>query len=62
MYQLKRYWSALPSSFWFVPTLIVAGSITLAMVLVEAHSTGAPNGWPAGRDAKGTFHTEWEKE
>ena len=39
-YQLKRYWSALPSNFWFVPSLIVAGSIALAMVLVEAHSTG----------------------
>ena len=41
MNQLKRYWSALPSSFWFVPSLIVAGSIALAMVLIEAHSTGS---------------------
>jgi uncharacterized membrane protein len=41
MNQLKRYWSALPSSFWFVPSLIVAGSIALAMVLVEADTTGS---------------------
>src|SRR5664279_3725133 len=41
MDQLKRCWSALPSSFWFVPTLIVAGSIALAMALIEAHSTGS---------------------
>jgi uncharacterized membrane protein len=58
MYQLKRYWSALPSSFWFVPTLIVAGSITLAMALVEAHSTGSAQWlarWPRlfGASAEG---------
>ena len=39
MNQLERFWSKLWASFWFVPTLIVAGSIGLAMVLVEVHST-----------------------
>lgn len=58
MYQLKRCWSALPSSFWFVPTLIVAGSITLAMALVEAHSTASAQWlarWPRlfGASAEG---------
>jgi uncharacterized membrane protein len=38
--QLKRCWRALPSSFWFVPTLIVAGSIALAMALIQADATG----------------------
>ena len=40
MYQLKRYWSALRTSFWFVPTLIVAGSIVLAVALIQADTTG----------------------
>jgi uncharacterized membrane protein len=58
IYQLKRCWSALPSSFWFVPTLIVAGSITLAVALVEAHSTGTAQWlarWPRlfGASAEG---------
>ena len=58
MNELKRCWSALPSSFWFVPTLIVAGSITLAMALVEAHSTGSAQWlarWPRlfGASAEG---------
>ena len=58
MYQLKRCWSALPSSFWFVPTLIVAGSIALAMALIEAHSTGSAQWlarWPRlfGASAEG---------
>jgi uncharacterized membrane protein len=40
-YQLKRYWSALRTSFWFVPTLIVAGSIVLAVALIQADTTGS---------------------
>jgi uncharacterized membrane protein len=40
MSKLKQFWDKLWTSFWFIPTLIVAGSIGLAMVLVEAHSTG----------------------
>jgi uncharacterized membrane protein len=38
MNELKRFWSTLRSSFWFVPSLIVACSIALAMVLIEMHS------------------------
>jgi uncharacterized membrane protein len=39
MNNLKRFWSDLRSSFWFVPSLIVAVSIVLAMALIEVHST-----------------------
>ncbi len=38
MNQLKRFLSALPSSFWFVPSLIVTGSIALAVALIEVDS------------------------
>src|SRR5664279_4624644 len=41
MYQLKRCWSALPSTFWFLPSVIVAVSIALAAALVEAESNGS---------------------
>ncbi len=40
MDELKRSWSTLRSSFWFVPSLIEAGGIALAMALFDAHSTG----------------------
>lgn len=58
MNQLERFWSKLWASFWFVPTLIVAGSIALAMVLVEVHSTGSAQWlarWPRlfGASAEG---------
>lgn len=39
MNKLTQIWSALRSSFWFIPSLIVTGSIALAMALIEAHST-----------------------
>ena len=38
MNKLKQLWSNLRSSFWFVPSLILAFSIALAMALVQAHS------------------------
>ena len=41
MNKLKQIWSNLRTSFWFVPSLIVAVSIALAVVLVEAGSTGS---------------------
>jgi len=41
MNKLKQIWSNLRSSFWFVPSLIVAVSIALAVALVEADSTGS---------------------
>ena len=39
MSKLKRSWNNLQSSFWFVPSMIVAGSIALAVLLIEADST-----------------------
>ena len=40
----RRYWSGLRESFWFVPSLIVALSIVLAIVLIATDSTG-PRSW-----------------
>ena len=41
MNKLKQSWSNLLLSFWFVPSVIVAVSIALAAVLVEAGSAGS---------------------
>jgi uncharacterized membrane protein len=41
MNSLKRLWSNLRSSFWFVPSLIVAGSMVLAVALIDADSSGS---------------------
>lgn len=41
MNKLKLFWSDLRGSFWFLPTLILAGSIILAVGLIEADSTGS---------------------
>ena len=41
MNKFKQLWSNLRSSFWFVPSLIVAVSIALAVALVEADSIGS---------------------
>lgn len=38
MNQLKRFWSNLRGSFWFLPSLVVAGSVALAAALIDAHS------------------------
>lgn len=38
MHRLKQLWSSLRSSFWFMPTLIVAASVALAVALVETDS------------------------
>jgi uncharacterized membrane protein len=39
MNKLKRFWSNLRTSFWFMPSLIVAASIVLAVALIEVDST-----------------------
>ena len=65
MTKLKWLWSTLKSSFWFVPSLIVAGSIALAIALIDAHSTASAQWlarWPrlfgAGADgARGMMST-----
>ncbi len=38
MHKLKQIWSDLRSSFWFVPSLMVAASIVLAVALIETDS------------------------
>ena len=40
MHKLKEIWSALRASFWFMPSLIVAVSIALAVSLIEADTSG----------------------
>ena len=49
MNKLKRFWRNLRTSFWFVPSLIVAVSIVLAVALIEADLTGSKQllaSWP----------------
>ena len=41
MNKFKQLWSKLHSSLWFLPSLIVAGSVVLAVFLIEADSTGS---------------------
>ena len=65
MNKLKRLWSNLRASFWFVPSLIVAISIALAVALIGADFTGSEQWlarWPrlfgVGADgARGTLST-----
>ena len=59
MNKLKQLWNNLRSSFWFVPSLILAVSIALAMGLVQAHSIANSQWlarWPYlfGGSAKGS--------
>jgi len=41
MNKFNQLWSNLRSSFWFMPSLIVLAGIALAVVLIEADSTGS---------------------
>jgi len=41
MNRFKQLWSILRSSFWFLPSLIVAGSIVLAVALIGVDFTGS---------------------
>jgi uncharacterized membrane protein len=59
MLKLKQGWSNLRSSFWFVPTLIVAVNMILAIALIEADSAGSDRWlarWPRlfGAGAEGS--------
>ena len=38
MNKLRQIWSDLRSSFWFMPSLMVLGSVVLATALTEADS------------------------
>jgi uncharacterized membrane protein len=40
MHRLRQIWSNLRSSFWFMPSVIVAASVVLAVALIETDSTG----------------------
>ena len=40
MNRIKQFWDNLRASFWFLPSLIVIGSIVLAVALVEIDSIG----------------------
>jgi uncharacterized membrane protein len=65
MNKLTRFWSNLRTSFWFVPSLIVAASIVLAVTLIDVNSSGVERWlarWPrlfgAGAEgARGTLST-----
>ena len=49
MNRLKIFWRHLRGSFWFVPSLIVVFSATLARALIEVDSTSSTSwmaGWP----------------
>lgn len=46
MNSLKRLWVHLRSSFWFVPSLMVASSLVLAVALIDADAAGG-NTWLA---------------
>ncbi len=41
MNRLKQFWSNLRGSFWFLPTLILTGSIILAVGMIETDFTGS---------------------
>jgi uncharacterized membrane protein len=49
MNKLKQLWSNLRSSFWFLPSLIVAGSIALAFALIQVDTSSGQqwmDRWP----------------
>ncbi len=49
MNKLKQFWSNLRDSFWFLPSLIVAGSIAVAVALIQLDTTGSQqwmSRWP----------------
>lgn len=49
MNKLKQIWSHLRSSFWFLPSLIVAASIVVAVVLIQMDTAGSQewmSRWP----------------
>lgn len=40
MNKLKQFWSNLRNSFWFLPSLIVAGSLAVAVTLIQMDTSG----------------------
>jgi uncharacterized membrane protein len=54
MNKLKQLWSYLRDSFWFLPSLIVAGSIAVAVALIQVDTAGGQqwmSRWPRLFDA-----------
>ncbi|MDG4867263.1 DUF2254 domain-containing protein [Guyparkeria sp. 1SP6A2] len=45
--QLFKYWEALRASFWFIPALMVIGSVILAALAIHADSLAMDKGWLA---------------
>src|SRR5680860_1254458 len=59
MNKLKQLWSNLRGSFWFLPSLIVAGSIAAALAMIQVDTAGGQkwmSSWPRlfGASAAGT--------
>lgn len=59
MHRFMNVWISLRSSLWFVPSLIVAGAVALAIALVEVDASIGPDvlaGWPLifGAGAEGS--------
>lgn len=59
MNKLKQLWSLLQGSFWFLPSLIVGGSIAIAFSLIQVDTGGGQqwmSNWPRlfGASAAGT--------
>ncbi len=49
MNKLKQVWSHLRGSFWFLPSLIVAGSVAVAVALIQVDTAGSQqwlSRWP----------------
>ena len=49
MNKLKQFWSNLRGSFWFLPSLIVAGSVAVALALIQVDTAGSQqwmSRWP----------------
>lgn len=43
--QLFKYWEALRTSFWFIPTVMVFGAVVLAVVVIQVDHLAMSEGW-----------------
>lgn len=49
MNELKQFWSTLRGSFWFLPSLVVAGYVAMAVALIQVDTAGSQqwmSRWP----------------
>jgi hypothetical protein len=52
MNKLNQFWSNLRGSVWLLPSLIVAGSLAVAVALIQVDAAGSQQwmaGWPRRR-------------